>query len=57
MTHGISEQEDVQTLLRTVGVTETAQENNEDWLELDEGDLSYHLSVSLQFLNKGSTVM
>jgi hypothetical protein len=30
-------------VLRASGETETTQENNQDWLELDEGDLGFQL--------------
>jgi hypothetical protein len=41
--HGIQEQEDFQTAFRAVGETETAQENIQDWLQLDEGDPGFQL--------------
>jgi hypothetical protein len=41
--HGIYEQEDFQAVLRGTGETETAQEYNQDWLELDEGDPGFQL--------------
>jgi hypothetical protein len=37
------EQEDLQTMLRAAGETETTQENIRDWLELD-GDPGFQLS-------------
>jgi hypothetical protein len=37
------EQEDVQTVLRADGETETTQENIQDCLELDEGDAGLQL--------------
>jgi hypothetical protein len=30
-------------VLRAAGETETTQENNQDWLELDEGDPEFQL--------------
>lgn len=35
------EQEDFQTALRAAGETETAQQNIQDWLQLDEWDPAY----------------
>jgi hypothetical protein len=55
-THEILEQEGFQTVLRAIGETETTQENFQDWLQLDEGDLGFQL-VILWFLNKDSTVI
>jgi hypothetical protein len=37
------EEEDFQTVLRTAGVTETTQQNIQDWLQLDEGDPAFQL--------------
>jgi hypothetical protein len=37
------EQEDFRTVLRAAGETETAQENIQGWLELDEGDPGFQL--------------
>jgi hypothetical protein len=34
-------------LLRAAGETETAQENIQDWLQLDEGDPGFQLLVFL----------
>jgi hypothetical protein len=39
-------------VLGTAGRTETAQENIQDWLQLDEGDLPFQLLVFLHFSNK-----
>jgi hypothetical protein len=44
-THGIQKQEDFQTMLRAAGETETIQENNQDWLALDEGDPGFQLQT------------
>jgi hypothetical protein len=41
-------------VLRAAGQTGTAQENIQDWLELDEGDPGFQLLVFLYFLNKCS---
>jgi hypothetical protein len=35
------EQEDFQAVLRAAGETETTQQNIQDWLQLDEGDLDF----------------
>jgi hypothetical protein len=37
------EQASFQTVLRAAGETETAQENIQDWLQLDEGDPGFQL--------------
>jgi hypothetical protein len=37
------EQDDFQTVLKAAGLTETVQENIQDWLELDEGDPGFQL--------------
>jgi hypothetical protein len=34
-------------LLRAAGVTETTQENIQDWIELDKGDPEFQLLVFL----------
>jgi hypothetical protein len=46
--HGVqepegAEQEDFQTVLRAPGGTETAQENIQDWLDLDKGGPIFQL--------------
>jgi hypothetical protein len=40
---GVWEQEDFETALRAAGETETTQENNKDWLELDQGNRGFQL--------------
>jgi hypothetical protein len=37
------EQENIETVLRAAGETETMQESIQDWLELDEGDPGFQL--------------
>jgi hypothetical protein len=39
-------------VLRAAGETETTQENNQDWLEVDEGDPGFQLIFFLQFLKQ-----
>jgi hypothetical protein len=39
------QQQNFQTALRGAGETETTQENNQDWLELDVGDPRFQLRV------------
>jgi hypothetical protein len=40
---------DFQVVLRAAGETETAQENIQDWLELDEGDPGFQLLTEAEF--------
>jgi hypothetical protein len=36
-------------MLRAAGVTETTQEDTQEWLELDEGDPAFQLLVFFYF--------
>jgi hypothetical protein len=44
-------------VLRAAGETETMQENIQDWLEQDEGDLAFQFLLFLEFLNKDYTII
>jgi hypothetical protein len=50
-----SEHDDFQTVFIEAGVTDTTQENIQDWLQLGE-DPGLQLPASSKFLNKDSTV-
>jgi hypothetical protein len=41
------EQEDIQTVLKAAGETETTQENIQNWFELHEGDPGFQNIVFL----------